>query len=385
MITPASALGWVRQRRPFVDHLVRAYSRYTADAGDRLAAAVTFYWFLSLFPILLVAVWVTSLILGDAAGQEVTSGLGNALPEELAKTIGDVVTNNAGQAGALGLVGLLFSGLGWINGLRGAIRAIWHHPPISGNIVMTKLVDALTLVGLFAVIGASVVASAVATAATGNVLDALGLNQTSGVTALTKALGYALGGAVDTAVFLYLFRRLARVHTSLGRVVKGALFGAVGFEILKVAGAFYVTRTTTKGEATYGTFAVVVGLLLFLNLISRLILLAAAFTVTAPYDSDVVPSGTAGGPLTNPVQFSITAQHPPDPEGVTVTERSWAPHAEAPPPVVQLSAAAERQAELLPGAPKVQLAARATAGVVGLMVAAVGVYGLRTVVRLVRR
>ena len=90
-----------------------------------------------------------------------------------------------------------------------------------------------------------------------------------------------------------MFTRLPRVKTPVIRVLRAAVFGAVGFEILKFIGAFYVARTTSKGEATYGTFAVVVGLLLFLNLISRLILLTAAFAVTAPYDSDVAPSGTA--------------------------------------------------------------------------------------------
>ena len=90
-----------------------------------------------------------------------------------------------------------------------------------------------------------------------------------------------------------MFTRLPRVKTPLVKVLRTAVFGAVLFEILKFGGAYYVARTTTKGEATYGTFAVVVGLLLFLNLASRLILITAAFAVTAPYDSDVAPSGTA--------------------------------------------------------------------------------------------
>jgi membrane protein len=90
-----------------------------------------------------------------------------------------------------------------------------------------------------------------------------------------------------------MFTRLPRVSTPFRKIVKSAVFGAIGFEVIKFAGAFYVARTTTKGEATYGAFAVVVGLLLFLNLISRWILLTAAFAVTKPYDSDALPSGTA--------------------------------------------------------------------------------------------
>jgi membrane protein len=90
-----------------------------------------------------------------------------------------------------------------------------------------------------------------------------------------------------------MFTRLPRVSQPFRKVITSAVFGAVGFEVIKFAGAFYVARTTSKGEATYGAFAVVVGLLLFLNLISRWILLTAAFAVTKPYNSDVLPSGTA--------------------------------------------------------------------------------------------
>ena len=49
------------QKRPALDHLIRAFGRYTADAGDRQAAAVTFFGFLSFFPILALATTILSL------------------------------------------------------------------------------------------------------------------------------------------------------------------------------------------------------------------------------------------------------------------------------------------------------------------------------------
>ena len=69
------------------------------------------------------------------------------------------------------------------------------------------------------------------------------------------------------------------------------MLGAVGLEILKVVGSVLVARTTKN--PVYGAFAVVVGLLIWINLVSRFMLLTAAWTVTAPYDTDVAPSGTA--------------------------------------------------------------------------------------------
>lgn len=342
MINPKAMFQRLRRQRPLVDHLVRMFQRYQADTGDRLAAAVTFYWFLSLFPILLIAVYFTRLTLGDDAGRQITTGLGPYLGRPTAQAIAKVVQDSAGKAGLIGLVGTLLSGLGWIEALRAAIRTVWHESVSGGNIVTRKIADVIALVGLFAVIAASVVVSGAATAATTSVLGFLGLSASLGAETVTFVLSYALGALIDVAIFLYLFVRLAKVSTPLRRVLKGAVFGAIGFEVLKFAGAFYIGRTTTKGEATYGTFATVVGLLLFLNLVSRLILYTAAFTVTAGYDDDAAPA----------------------PLGPALRDDPDVPPAR------------ERQ---------VVLAAKAVSLASLAVVAAVGVHGLKTLGRLVRR
>src|SRR3954454_6654443 len=58
-----SGFATVRRKRPFVDHLIRAYSRYKADTGDRLAAGVTFFGFLSFFPLLALAFSILGFVL----------------------------------------------------------------------------------------------------------------------------------------------------------------------------------------------------------------------------------------------------------------------------------------------------------------------------------
>ncbi len=379
MPSPGAVLAAARARRPLLDHLVRTVQRYQADAGDRLASSVTFYWFLSLFPILLIAVYVVRLSLGDGAGDQVTSGLSPYLGMATSASVGDVVQTSAGKAGLIGLVGTLLSGLGWINALRTSIRLLWHQSTDVGNLVVTKVRDVAALVGLFAVIAASVVVSGAATAATTSVLGFLDLSETTGARVLTIGLSYALGFLVDVGIFLYLFVRFSQVRGPLAQLVRGAVFGAVGFELIKSIGAFYIGRTTSKGEATYGTFAVVVGLLLFLNLVSRLILLTAAFVVTAPYDSDVTPSGTAV-----PQDGAVEGEAPmPDQPA-----RSWStpepePMSEPIAPSVPLVAPVPVAAEL-PGAQRVVLAAQVLKAAGGVAIAGVGVHLVRTLLRLRR-
>ena len=124
-------------------------------------------------------------------------------------------------------------------------------------------------------------------------------------------LGVALGLLTSTAIFLFLFWRLPRVQSPFRRVIKGACSPACCFEVLKRVGALYIERTTEN--PIYGIFAVVVGLLVWINIVSRMLLICAAWTVTAPYDSDVEPSGTANAATAEkagiPTEF---ADHDPD-------------------------------------------------------------------------
>jgi membrane protein len=409
--TAKNALPRARARWGFLDHLVRMYGRYQADGGDRLAAAVTFYWFLSLFPILLLAISLLGYVYGDTAPQKVTGALSGYLPGNLVETIGKTLVSAKGKAGVLGLVGLLLSGLGWIDGLREAIRSIWHQNITAGNFLTRKLVDILVLFGLFATIGASVVITGATTAATDWVVNLLGLSHTTAASVFTQLLAYLLSGVADTLLFVYMFTRLPKISQPIRKVLKAAVFGAVGFEILKFVGAFYVARTTSKGQATYGTFAVVVGLLLFLNLVSRLILLTAAFAVTKPYDSDALPSGTASPEQARKAGIPAEYADNDNPDDPPALQRDGAPTPLQPavegktppkdeptgrPPVAEASRRSETaaypetpfrpvpapedapSAQGLRGEAAVRTAGRAGGAVIVMALVAVAVYAVRT-------
>ena len=295
MPSPKAALASAREKRPALDHLIRAFGRYQADAGDRQAAAVTFFGFLSFFPILALATSVLSYALGDEAVGTVVREVNNYAPglaDQL--QLEEILTNDrkAGAAGLLGLVGLLYSGLGWVDALREAIRTIWHHNVKEGNFLVKKAKDVVVLLGLGVTVLLSVAVSALTGAFSGYALELVRLEGRPVATALTWVVGLLLGVATSAALFLFLFWRLPKVQSPFRRVFKGALLAAVLFEVLKRVGALYIERTT-ENNALYGSFAVIVGLLVWINIVSRMLLICAAWTVTAPYDSDIEPSGTA--------------------------------------------------------------------------------------------
>src|ERR1700712_3041658 len=108
-----SGVSTIRERRPFLDHLVRAYSRYQADSGDRLAASVTYFGFLSFFPLVALAFSVAGFVVDayPSAQTDPVRQINSFLPGLSDKlnvaSIGDAKV----AAGIIGLFGLLLAGL----------------------------------------------------------------------------------------------------------------------------------------------------------------------------------------------------------------------------------------------------------------------------------
>src|SRR4051812_9539592 len=167
----------VRARRPFVDHMVRAFSRYQADGGDRLAASVTYFGFLSFFPLIALAFSVAGFVV-DAypdAQNKLVEEINAFLPGLADKLDVSSIGNAKVATGIIGIVGLLLSGLGWMDALREAIRTIWHHNVQAGNVVVKKLVDIATLIGLGLTMIASVAVTGASAAAMTWLLDQAGI------------------------------------------------------------------------------------------------------------------------------------------------------------------------------------------------------------------
>ncbi len=314
----------MRRRAPWLDHLIRAWSRYQADRGDRLAASVTYYGFLSFFPLIALAFSVVGFVVDayPSAQSDLVRQINNFLPGLADKLDVSTIGSAKVATGIVGIAGLLLAGLAWIGALREAVRTIWHHNLNAGNVIMKKVHDTGILIGLGLTMAASVAVTAVSSSAMGWFVRAIGLEGSTAASIAFRILGYGVAILVDIAVFLFLLVRLPKVATPWRRVLKGALFGAVGFEVLKTVGSLLVKGTTNN--PVYGAFAVVVGLLIWINYLSRFTLFVAAWTVTAPFDLDVRPSGTADPAIAK------TAGIPPefaseDPEEVATSTEIGAP------------------------------------------------------------
>ena len=88
-----------------------------------------------------------------------------------------------------------------------------------------------------------------------------------------------LGLLANWLIFLWVIARLPRQHVTLRSAVQAALFGAVGFEALKVIMTYYLSSVTASPSgAVCGSF---LGLLVFVFFASRFVLFVTAWAATA--------------------------------------------------------------------------------------------------------
>ena len=92
-------------------------------------------------------------------------------------------------------------------------------------------------------------------------------------------------------VFLWLLRVVPSVSHPLRRLLPGALFGAAGFEVLKLIGGYYLSLI--DGSVTASAFGGAVGLLIWINLVARFAFFTAAWTATLR--SIETPASSSGG------------------------------------------------------------------------------------------
>lgn len=278
-----------RLRYPWLDRLVRAGQSYTAHHGDHYAAAITFFSVLSLVPMLMIAFAVAGFVLAGNPEllRQLREQIHTAAPAGLGGTFNGVIEGaiaSRGGVGIVGLLGALYSGLGWMGNLREALTAQWRstsgeQPPESGSFLRTKVFDLLALLGLGAALVVSFALTGIGTGFATAVLNLIGLGQLPGARLVLTGLAVVASVAGMWLVFLWVIARLPRQPVPLRRAMRAAWFGAVGFEVLKQAFAIYLDSVTAS--PTGKLFGPVIGLMVFAYFVSRFLLFLTAWAAVA--------------------------------------------------------------------------------------------------------
>ncbi|UYM03942.1 YihY/virulence factor BrkB family protein [Solicola gregarius] len=275
-----------RSRRPWFDHVMSTQEHYTRVHGNLLSGAATYFGFLSFFPILALGFAVIGKVSEyyPDAQDSMIDAIESVFPGIVSENGADgtisleQIENSAGAVGLIGVVALLYSGLGWLSGLREGLVAAFEVPATEKyNFVVGKLVDLLTLAVIGFVLILSVGVAGAATGFADAILDFIPMGAAGG--AVLWCVTVIVGIAASTLLFFAIYRLLPDPDLPRRALLQGAVLGAVGFEVLK---SIVVPIMGSLGGSPFAALALAITLVVWINYFSRLTVYGAAWAYTAP-------------------------------------------------------------------------------------------------------
>jgi membrane protein len=267
--------------------------KFGDDQAGNLAALVAYYGFFSLFPLLLVFVTILGMVVrGNPQLQRdlVDSALRNfpVIGDQIARNVHSLAGSGLTLAIALALT--LWAGLGVLRVMQTAMNTVWnvpykHRPNFVSSIVRAAL--------MLVVLGFMTMASAFA-----------GSVGAGSRTWWWAVLGIAISLVINFVLFMLAFRILTTEDVSWADVRPGAIVGAVAWTVLQALGGYIVGHQLQGASNTYGTFAMVIGLLAWISLGAQMTLYAAEINVVKK--RRLWPRGLVQPPLTGADERALT-------------------------------------------------------------------------------
>jgi len=262
--------------------------KYGDDNGGSLAALLTYYGFLSVFPLLLVLVTVVGIAAGSNQHFEhriLDSALsqfpviGNQLGENI-KTL-----HRDGPVGlTIGLLGLIWGATGVCQSAQYAMAQVWNIPKIARPGFPARLARSGGLLGVGAVF--LIVSSGLAGVAT-----------FSGAQGLVLRIGTALLSAVaDVVLFVIIYRILTPASVHWRNLIAGSVLAGILWAALQTGGVFLMDHELRNMSQVYGFFAIVLGTLWWIYLAAQIVVYAAEVNVVLA--RRLWPRGLVQPPLT---------------------------------------------------------------------------------------
>jgi YihY family inner membrane protein len=269
-----AALDRFQRRHPGAGLPLAVVYKFADDQGNVLAALITYYAFVSLFPLLLLLVTVLGYALHGNEHLQLQV-LNSALSQF--PVIGDQLRTNIdplhGRVLGLvvGILGSVYGGLGVAQAGQNAMNKVWAVPRNARpNPFKARGISLLLLLLVGGGLLATTVLSALTTSAA-----AYGTNLGVGARVLSAVLSIA----VNAVLFVVAFQLMTAQQITVSQVRGGALAAAVCWQLLQEVGTYYVGHQLKDASATYGVFGLVLGLLAWIYLGALVIVLCAEYSV----------------------------------------------------------------------------------------------------------
>jgi len=249
---------------------------FSKAEGALLSGSMAYYTFLSLLPLLMVAAFVIATFADPEpeARAAVAEALNQVFPgvgTDVFEGVINQVVQNSAALGVFGLLSVAYAGSGFVGSMTACLNRMWQVP--SGrNPVGQKIVNILIVMMLGTVLLGSALLTIWVSATAQRALE---LEATSPVISMIEELA---GPASMLVVLLLLYRFLPARKQSWLRELPGALFGSVGFYVLKRGFDYWASHSAGIGALPRSLVSVTL-LLVWLGFFGQLILYGAALNV----------------------------------------------------------------------------------------------------------
>ena len=245
------------------------------DQASYLVAIITYYGFVSLFPLLLLLVTILGFALSGnpALQQQVLHSALRDFP-----VIGDQIGQNIHtlQGSAVGLVvgigGSVYGALQVGVAVQNALNKIYAVPRADRPALPALYGRSLALIGILLL-------SVVTTTALSALSTAAGSYGNAPVDAALRAGAVVVSMAVNAGFVLFAYRVLTVRAPPVRQLWPGALAASVLWQVLQSVGTYLVEHQLRGATATYGLFGLVLGLLTWLYLAALILVLGAEMNV----------------------------------------------------------------------------------------------------------
>jgi len=249
---------------------------FSKAEGALLSGSMAYYTFLSLLPLLMVAAFVIATFAspGPDARATVAEALNQVFPgigTEVFEDVIDQVVVNRAALGVFGLLSVAYAGSGFVGSMTACLNRMWK-VPAGRNPVGQKVVNILIVM----LLGSVLLGSALLTIwVSATAQETLNLGPTSPVISMIEEVA---APASMLIVLLLMYRLLpARPHSWLSQI-PGAIFGGVGFYLLKRGFDLWASHSAGIGALPRSLVSVTL-LLVWLGFFGQLILYGAALNV----------------------------------------------------------------------------------------------------------
>lgn len=256
-----------QQRHGPTAFMFAVLKKFGDDRGGSLAALLTYYGFLAIFPLLLVLVTALRIVLRNNVTLQ-HDLLNSALADfpivgtQIRKNLHGLPGEGIGLV--VGLVVLLWGSMGVAQAGQHAMAEVWNVPVRSRPGFVPRLGRSILVL---LIIGTGVIGGATLT------------SFVAGHSLLLEVAALVLGVLVNGAVYLAAFRALTPKEVPTRDLRLGAAIGGGAWTVLQAVGGYLVARQLRHSSELYGFFSIVLGLMAWLMLAAQLSLYAAEVNV----------------------------------------------------------------------------------------------------------